>query len=73
MTESFTLLVAALALGSGLFVAGAGHAVFLPQTRRGRSLAFGAGAAAYFGAVVALRVPEADQVLRLLRRALPGG
>ena len=30
------------------------------------------GAAAYFAAVVALRVPEADQVRRLLRRAVPG-
>jgi putative peptidoglycan lipid II flippase len=31
--------------------------------------ALAAGSAVYFGAVVALRVPEADQVLRLLRRA----
>ncbi|MBA2545423.1 MAG: murein biosynthesis integral membrane protein MurJ [Solirubrobacterales bacterium] len=31
------------------------------------------GAGAFFAAVVALRVPEADQVLRLLRRTLPGG
>ena len=30
------------------------------------------GAAAYVAAVVALRVPEADQVRRLLRRAVPG-
>jgi len=32
-------------------------------------IALAAGAAAYFAAVIALRVPEADQVLRLLRRA----
>ena len=31
-----------------------------------------AGAVAYFAAVTALRVPEADQVRRLVRRALPG-
>jgi putative peptidoglycan lipid II flippase len=30
-----------------------------------------AGAVAYFAAVMALRVPEADQVVRLVRRALP--
>jgi putative peptidoglycan lipid II flippase len=35
--------------------------------------ALAAGSAVYFGAVIALRVPEADQVLRLLRRAGPGG
>ena len=32
-------------------------------------VALTAGAAAYFAAVIALRVPEAAQVLRLLRRA----
>ena len=37
----------------------------------GGALVLGAGA--FFAAVVALRVPEADQVLRLLRRTLPGG
>jgi putative peptidoglycan lipid II flippase len=30
--------------------------------------ALAAGAAAYFGAIFALRVPEGDQILRLLRR-----
>ena len=33
-------------------------------------LALGAGAAAYLAAVLALRVPEAEQVLRLVRRAV---
>ena len=32
-------------------------------------VALAAGAAVYFAAVIALRVPEADQVRRLLRRA----
>ena len=32
-------------------------------------VALAAGAAVYFAAVIALRVPEADQVLRMLRRA----
>jgi putative peptidoglycan lipid II flippase len=30
--------------------------------------ALAAGAAAYFGAIFALRVPEGEQILRLLRR-----
>ena len=32
-------------------------------------VALAAGAAVYFAAVIVLRVPEADQVLRMLRRA----
>ena len=42
-----------------------GHVDFSYEVSR--SLA--AGAAVYFAAVIALRVPEAEQVLRLLRRA----
>ncbi len=48
-----------------------GRSVLAQAASLGVALAL--GAAAFFAAVFALRVPEADQVLRLLRRAIPGG
>ncbi|CAN5547979.1 murein biosynthesis integral membrane protein MurJ [soil metagenome] len=48
-----------------------GRGIVAQAISLGAALAIGAGA--FFAAVVALRVPEADQVVRLLRRALPGG
>lgn len=48
-----------------------GRGVLAQAASLGVALAL--GAVAYFAAVVAMRVPEAAQVLRLMRRALPGG
>ena len=44
-------------------------ATSVPAQIASLGVALAAGAAVYFAAVIALRVPEANQILRLLRRA----
>src|SRR2546421_733681 len=64
LVQPFTLLIAAIAAGVGLLLAGAGNAVFLPTGRRARAMLAALGAALSL-AVGGLLAPEAIVLLAI--------